>query len=83
MAGQAFPRRGGRSGNEEMAASVYLPDYEAVSDGWEESWAAGWLKELLPVLWEQYDQMREQTEKKEDRQWEEIETERETGKQGN
>ena len=62
----------------EMAASVYLPDYEAVSDGWEESWAAGWLKELLPVLWEQYDQMREQTEKKEDRQWEEIETERET-----
>ena len=35
----------------EMAASVYLPDYEAVSDGWEESWAAGWLKDLLPVLW--------------------------------
>ena len=46
----------------EFAASAYLPDYEAVLDAQSDSVIGTWLRELAPLLWEEYWKQQEERE---------------------
>lgn len=46
----------------EFAASAYLPAYQDALEGQEDSLIGGWLRQLAPLLWEEYWRMQEEQE---------------------
>lgn len=46
----------------EFAVSAYLPDYEAALDAQSDSVIGAWLRELAPLLWEEYWKQQEERE---------------------